>query len=104
MIGHLLLALGLQGLVVLLTRNWWAGAIAAAGWAVSRELAQAEYRWIEQFGHGLRANMPWWGGLDPAVWQKLDPWLDWITPTLLVVAVALIVKRSQRPANSNRPG
>ena len=27
---------------------------------ILRELAQAEYRWIEQFGAGVRANMPWW--------------------------------------------
>jgi hypothetical protein len=60
---------------------------------VSREIAQAEYRWIEQFGGGLRANMPWWGGLDHRVWMKLDPWLDWIVPSLVAIAIALIARR-----------
>ena len=32
--------------------------------------------------------MPWWGGFDPAVWHRIDPWLDWFVPTLAVVAVA----------------
>ena len=59
-------------------------------------------RWIELYGSGLRANMPWWGGLDPRVWQRLDPWLDWILPTLLACAVALAgraieLRRSTRP-------
>lgn len=96
MIGHLALALALQLLVVAATRSWWGGAIAAAGWAVSREITQAEYRWIEHYGGGLRANMPWWGGLDPLVWQKADPWLDWLAPTLLVTALALAATWRQR--------
>ena len=89
-IGHLALAVGLQLLVVAATRSWWGGALAAGAWAISRELTQAEYRWIEHHGGGLRASMPWWGGFDPIVWHKADPWLDWIAPTLLAVAIALV--------------
>ena len=96
MMGHLALALAVQLLVVAATRSWWGGALAAAGWAISREITQAEYRWIEQYGGGLRANMPWWGGFDPNVWQKVDPWLDWIVPTLLVAAVAFFATRRSR--------
>ncbi len=97
-IGHLALALGLQLLVVAVTRSWWSGAFAAAAWAISREITQAEYRWIEHHGGGLRANMPWWGGFDPVVWQTVDPWLDWIVPTVLTVAIAVIAKRGRRPS------
>ena len=93
MLGHLIVALALQLLVVTVTRNWWGGALTAAAWSISREITQAEYRWIEQYGAGLRANMPWWGGLDPIVWQKLDPWLDWIAPTLLTVGIAFFATR-----------
>jgi hypothetical protein len=93
MIGHILLALGIQLIVRLITRSWSAGAAAACTWFVSREITQAEYRWIEQFGAGRRANMPWWGGLDARVWQHLDPWLDWIVPSLVVAAIALAAAR-----------
>jgi hypothetical protein len=93
MFQHILLALALQFAVFLLLKNWWAGAAAASAWAISREITQAEYRWIETYGSGLRANMPWWGGLDPKVWGYADPWLDWIVPLLTVVMVALFAQR-----------
>ena len=63
------------------------GGVLACIWFVSREHAQAEYRWIESLGNGLRANMPWWGGFDVRVWSKLDPWLDMLLP-IFAVAMA----------------
>ena len=98
MIGHIVLAVLIQLPVALLLRSWAAGSAAACAWSLSRELTQAEYRWIEEFGAGLRANMPWWGGLDPRVWRNLDPWLDWLLPSLVVAAIAIIAnaKASQR--------
>ena len=89
MIEHVALALIVQLIVFMLFRSWGAGAAAGCAWVVSREITQAEYRWIEQYGSGLRANMPWWGGLDPAVWRHLDPWLDWIVPSAVVILVAI---------------
>ena len=98
MIEHIALAVLIQVPVALLLRSWAAGTVAACAWSLSRELTQAEYRWIEQFGGGLRANMPWWGGFDFRVWQRLDPWLDWLVPSLAVVAIAVVAnwKASQR--------
>ena len=96
MIAHVLLALLIQVGVGLWLRDLRAGAAAAVAWSVAREIAQAEYRWIEQFGGGLRANMPWWGGLDPSVWQKLDPWLDWAVPSAMVIWIAAIATRRFR--------
>lgn len=96
MIQHVLLALVLQLVVVAAIRSWAAGAFTAAAWAISREITQAEYRWIEHFGNGLRANMPWWGGLDPKMWARADPWFDWIVPTLAVILAALISQRIRR--------
>ena len=93
MLAHISLAVLIQLGVLWLVRSWLAGALAASAWSISREITQAENRWIEQFGSGLRANMPWWGGLDPHVWQKLDPWLDWLLPCLTVMGIALIVGR-----------
>ncbi|UUR08046.1 hypothetical protein [Sphingomonas glaciei] len=94
--GHLLLAVLMQVLVVRLCRNWVAGAAVATAWALSREITQAEYRWIERFGDGLRANMPWWGGVDIRVWQTPDPWLDWLLPTLLAGTIAFVASRRRR--------
>jgi len=87
---HPFMALVMQAAIGLLTGNWWAGAALASGYFVSREIAQAEYRWIETYGHGLRANLPWWGWADVRVWPKLDQWLDWIGPVVVTVAVAAI--------------
>lgn len=98
MIQHIAVALLTQAAVALPLRSWAAGAVAASAWAISHEVTQAEYRWIEQFGAGRRANMPWWGGVDPAVWERVDPWLDWIVPTLAVTGIALAMKRRSRPA------
>lgn len=89
LLQHILIALLLQAGTALLFRNWGAGAVVAAAWAISREVTQAEYRWIEAFGGGLRANMPWWGGFDPRVWSYADPWLDWTVPTAVAIAVAI---------------
>ncbi|MEY3760054.1 MAG: hypothetical protein RIR39_1545 [Pseudomonadota bacterium] len=43
----------------------WVGVI----FFIGREHAQAEYRWIERFGSGLRANLPWWATFDKRVWD-----------------------------------
>lgn len=97
-LGHVALALAIQGIVDRLTRSRAAGAAVAIAWFVAREITQAEYRWIERFGHGLRANMPWWGGFDLRVWDHADPWLDWLLPTIVVISVA--IWRSRRPITS----
>lgn len=89
MLEHFAIAVLIQIIVFLLFRSWGSGAAAACAWSVSREITQAEYRWIEHLGDGLRANMPWWGGLDLRVWQSLDSWLDWIAPCATVIAIAL---------------
>ena len=96
MIEHIIPALLVQLAISLLLRSLPAGAASACIWSISREITQAEYRWIEQFGGGLRANMPWWGGLDYRVWMKLDPWLDWILPSLLAIAIAVVVDKATK--------
>lgn len=87
-IEHIILALVVQALVGRLTGNWWAGAALASAYFLGREVAQAEYRWIELYGHGLRANMPWWAPFDLRVWRRLDQWIDWIGPVVATCALA----------------
>lgn len=96
LIEHALVALAIQAVIGLATRNWWAGAALASGYFIGREFAQAEYRWIEQFGHGLRSNLPWWGAFDPAVWPKPDQWADWIGPVLSTSTLAAIIARRRK--------
>ena len=54
---HALCAVAAQVLVGLFTGNWAYGAIAGCTFFIAREHTQAEYRWIEMFGHGKRMNM-----------------------------------------------
>ena len=65
---------------------WLHAALAMAALFIGREIAQAEYRWIEDYGDGRRANMPWWGAFDPRVWD-LHSMLNWIGPAVIAVAV-----------------
>lgn len=101
MIDHIVLAVLIQLGIRFALKSWSAGAAAAIAWFVSREITQAEYRWIEHYGGGLRANMPWWGGLDLRVWQHADPWLDWIVPTIMVVSIALVGRRRSRSGSGS---
>ena len=93
MLEHILIAILIQLALALTLRSWASGAAAACAWSISRELTQAEYRWIENYGEGLRANMPWWAGFDLRVWHT-DALLDWAVPCAIVVAIALLARRS----------
>lgn len=55
-------------------------AIFLAGFWTGREITQAEYRWIEQYGSGHRSNMPWYGGVDPKAWNYTSFVVDLILP------------------------
>lgn len=66
------------------------GALAVA-FFIGREITQAEYRWIERYGQGQRANMPWWGGFSPRAWTYKSV-LDAVLP-LIVVLVFLGASR-----------
>jgi hypothetical protein len=90
---HVLVALTVQTLVGRITGNWWAGAALASAYFIGRELAQAEYRWIERFGEGLRTNMPWWGPFDRRVWTTLDQWVDWLGPLVATCSLAWYMSR-----------
>jgi hypothetical protein len=87
---HALLAVAVQVVIGLLTGNWWAGAAFGAAFYLGREHAQAEYRWIKEFGDGSRSSMPWYGGFDPRIWSgNYASIADWAVPALAVVGVAV---------------
>lgn len=86
---HAALAAAVQTLVGLLTGNWWLGGLLACTWWVAREHTQAEYRWIERFGHGQRAAMPQWGGFDPRIWNWPSV-LDWMVPLITFILILLL--------------
>jgi len=88
-VQHAIMAIIAQAAIGLLTGNWWAGAALGSAYFIGREVDQAEYRWIEQYGRGRRVNMPWWGRFDLRVWPKLDQWVDWIAPLVVTCAVAI---------------
>lgn len=88
---HTIMALVAQAAIGLLTGNWWAGAALGSAYFIGREIDQAEYRWIEQYGGGRRTNMPWWGRFDLRVWPKLDQWVDWIAPIVVTCGLAMLL-------------
>jgi hypothetical protein len=92
LLEHALIALAVQVAIGLSTRNWWAGGLLACGYFIGRELAQAEYRWIEQFGDGLRANAPWWAAFDNRVWTTADQYADVFGPLLACSTLALVMR------------
>jgi hypothetical protein len=87
---HAVIAVGIQLLVGKLTGNWWLPAAVMSALYMGREHAQAEYRWIEKYGLGLRANMPWYGGFTSRAWTRKSM-LDWVLPLLATVALALVM-------------
>ena len=51
-------------------------------WYMGREFAQAEYRYIDDFCDGKRANMPWYGGFLPSAWT-VKGMMDWLLPAVV---------------------
>ena len=94
-VEHTIVALAIQIAIGLTTRNWWAGALLASGYFIGRELAQAEYRWIEQFGEGLRANAPIWAAFDPKVWPRADQVADIVGPIVATGILAAVMERRE---------
>jgi hypothetical protein len=97
LVEHALAAVAIQAVIGLTTRNWWIGAALACGYFLGREVAQAEYRWIEQFGDGLRANLPWWGALDARLWAQPEQVADWLGPVLATSLAAVVAGRNRTP-------
>ena len=82
-------ALLMQLIVWLITGDWLAGAMLGIGFFAGREHSQAEYRSIEKFYGGKRANMPNdFVGFMPRAWD-LDSVLDLLFPIIACTAVCI---------------
>jgi hypothetical protein len=87
-LAHSAYALLFMAIIGLLTGNWLAGAMLGIGFYLGREHAQAEYRVIQRYYAGKRANMPWWGAFQRRAWTE-DAVMDWLLPTMAVLCVAV---------------
>jgi len=87
--NHILPALAMQ--LLLAPFSWWAGVLFAAGYYIGREMAQAEYRVIQTYYGGKRANMPWYGGFERRAWTQKGV-LDFVLPIAATTIVLIIVK------------
>lgn len=80
----------MQFIVWLITGDWLAGAMLGVGFFLGREHSQAEYRSIEKFYGGKRANMPNdFVGFMPRAWD-LDSVLDLVFPIIAVSVVCVV--------------
>lgn len=95
-LAHTLFAVAVQAIIAKITKNWWAAAALPCGYFIGREVAQAEYRWIENFGDGLRANMPWHAVFDIRVWQTGDQIADWLGPVVACTAIAICASKLRK--------
>lgn len=86
---HSAYALLFMTIIGLLTKNWSAGACFGSAFFFGREHAQAEYRVIQAYYDGKRANMPWYGGFEPRAWS-LKSILDFVLP-IAATAIALVI-------------
>lgn len=87
--NHILPALAIQ--LLLSPFSWWAGVLFAAGYYIGREMAQAEYRVIQNFYDGKRVNMPWYGAFERRAWTQKGI-LDFVLPIAATTIVLIIVK------------
>lgn len=67
------------------------GASIATAFFLGREHAQAEYRWIEHYGDGRRANMKWHNAFESRVWNIHSWFWNLTLPAVVSFVVALTV-------------
>lgn len=87
---HLLYTLSLAAIGYLL-RNPALAAWLSVMFFIGREHAQAEYRWIETFGLGKRANIPWWATLDKRVWDFHSWFWNLTLPIVTAITVTILI-------------
>lgn len=85
---HPAVTAGLAGLFALFGMAWLGGLLGAT-FFIAREHAQAEYRWIEHYGGGLRANLEPLSVLDPRIWDRHSLVFNLALP--VVIALIAIV-------------
>ena len=66
----------------------WEACFWSASFYLGREIAQAEYRFIQANG-GKRADVPWYCGFYPSAWTAKSV-LDCLLPWVVCLAAAII--------------
>lgn len=86
---HSLYAIAIQlVLYFVFAQSLLVGALVASAFFISRELNQAEYRYIEEFLFGFRGEeMRWWYVFNPAIWDKDSFFYDMLLPCLFVFSI-----------------
>ena len=87
---HIPLAILIQCIIAYFF-DWNVGAAAASWYFIGREYAQAEYRLIEHYYGGRRANMPALAPLREACAWDLKSVLDWILPLVSTGIIAFYI-------------
>jgi len=85
----------IQFVAYLLGWNLWGTALFFSAWYIGREIAQAEYRYIERRGSGVRSNMPWWKGLDVGHWTMKSV-VDALLPAIVGFGLAWLAYNHHR--------
>jgi len=80
-LSHTAVALFFQILVFLITGNPWYGVIFAFCVYGSREVTQAEYKYIQKYCDNSRAKMPEYAGFLINQWST-DAVLDFVCPAI----------------------
>lgn len=102
MLAHIPVALGIQlacwaigrALGTTTRQSLWLGCFAGGAVCIMREITQREYQWIEQFGGGLRRNMPWDAGLRFWEWNSHSIG-ETVVAIASSVAVAAVASRAR---------
>jgi hypothetical protein len=91
MIKHTIIALIIQATFYLFPAHpLLYGALAGSLFFFSRELAQAEYRWMKA-NNKTRDSSPWYNGFYPSAWNKKSVF-DWVIPTLVVGGIYFYIQ------------
>lgn len=80
-LSHTLVALLFQATVFWITGNPWYGVIFACSVYGSREVTQAEYKYIQKYCDNSRAKMPEYAGFLVNHWST-DALLDFLCPAI----------------------
>lgn len=86
---HAAIAVAVQCAFGVYLGDWITGAVIGCTWFIAREHTQAEYRWIEKFGGGLRSSLRAKDAFDMRVWD-IGSLLDFAVPVIACTIVYVI--------------
>ena len=91
--NHTLASVAAVLLAFIFGENPVVAAFAMSGFWLGREVAQAEYRYIENSETRRRADMPWNAILKKESWTAKSVLIDFLAPTVAAFILALYLLR-----------